>query len=57
MVNILRHAPAAPIMDEQAMQTFRHQWQAYLAFRRFLTDQAARFAQFLRVCTISVSCA
>jgi SAM-dependent methyltransferase len=29
MVNILRHAPAAPVLDEQAMQAFRHQWQAY----------------------------
>jgi SAM-dependent methyltransferase len=29
MVNILRHAPASPVVDEQAMQTFRRQWQAY----------------------------
>ena len=27
MVNVLRHA--APLMDEQAMEAFRHQWQIY----------------------------
>jgi SAM-dependent methyltransferases len=27
MVNILRHA--SPVMDEQAMEAFRHQWQVY----------------------------
>src|SRR5215467_10728412 len=27
MVNILR--PASPVMDEQAMEAFRHQWQIY----------------------------
>src|SRR6266851_1746463 len=27
MVNILRHA--SPLMDEQAMEAFRHQWQIY----------------------------
>jgi ubiquinone/menaquinone biosynthesis C-methylase UbiE len=29
MVNILRHASTSAIVDEQAMQTFRHQWQVY----------------------------
>jgi SAM-dependent methyltransferase len=29
MVNILRHAPASPVVDEEAMQTFRRQWQVY----------------------------
>lgn len=29
MVNILRHASASPVVDEQAMQTFRHQWEVY----------------------------
>ena len=29
MVNILRHAPSSPVVDEQAMQTFRRQWQVY----------------------------
>jgi SAM-dependent methyltransferase len=29
MVNILRHASASPVLDEQAMQTFRHQWRVY----------------------------
>src|SRR5215472_8076250 len=29
MVNILRHASTSPVLDEQAMQAFRHQWQVY----------------------------
>jgi len=29
LVNILRPASASPVLDEQAMQTFRHQWQVY----------------------------
>ena len=29
MVNILRHASASPVVDEQAMQTFRHQREVY----------------------------
>lgn len=44
MVNILRHAPASPVMDEQAMQTFRHQWQAYskLVDQDYFAHQAVR---------------
>src|SRR5215471_9661863 len=29
MVNILRSASTSPVMDEEAMQAFRHQWQIY----------------------------
>jgi SAM-dependent methyltransferase len=29
MVNILRPASTTPVVDEQAMQAFRHQWQIY----------------------------
>jgi hypothetical protein len=29
MVNILRHLSASPVVDEQAMQTFRDQWLVY----------------------------
>lgn len=29
MVNVLRHAPKSPVVDEQAMQQFRHGWQLY----------------------------
>src|SRR5262245_65577407 len=29
MVNILRPAPTSPVMDEESMQAFRHQWQIY----------------------------
>jgi len=29
MVNILRPASTSPVVDEQAMQAFRHQWQIY----------------------------
>jgi SAM-dependent methyltransferase len=29
MVNILRQAPASAVVDEEAMQTFRHHWQIY----------------------------
>jgi SAM-dependent methyltransferase len=42
MVNILRHASTSPVLDEQAMQTFRHQWQAYskLVDKDYLSHQA-----------------
>jgi len=42
MVNILRHASASPVVDEQAMQTFRHQWQVYskLVDNDYLSHQA-----------------
>jgi SAM-dependent methyltransferase len=44
MVNILRHASASPVVDEQAMQTFRHQWQVYskLVDNDYLSHQAVR---------------
>ena len=44
MVNILRHAPASPVVDEEAMQTFRHQWQVYskLVDNDYLSHQAVR---------------
>src|SRR5437867_3727225 len=44
MVNILRYASASPIVDEQAMQTFRHQWQVYskLVDNDYLSHQAVR---------------
>src|SRR5215471_15905293 len=29
MVNVLRSASTAPVVDEEAMQAFRHQWQIY----------------------------
>jgi ubiquinone/menaquinone biosynthesis C-methylase UbiE len=29
MVNILRHLSSSPVVDEQAVQTFRDQWQVY----------------------------
>ncbi len=29
MVNILHHVPASPVVDEKAMESFRHQWQLY----------------------------
>src|SRR6476620_9553675 len=29
MVNIVRHSMGSPIVDDQAMQAFRNQWQAY----------------------------
>src|ERR1051325_11810152 len=29
MVNILRQAPTSALLDEQAMQAFRHQWEVY----------------------------
>jgi SAM-dependent methyltransferase len=62
MVNILRHAPAAPVVDEQAMHQFRQQWQVYsklvehdyLAHRavrevlhRVLVEQVSRAFRFL----------
>jgi SAM-dependent methyltransferase len=42
MVNILRHTPASPVVDEEAMQTFRRQWQAYskLVDNDYLSHQA-----------------
>jgi SAM-dependent methyltransferase len=44
MVNILRHAPASPVVDEQAMQTFRHEWQVYskLVDHDYLAHQAVQ---------------
>jgi SAM-dependent methyltransferase len=44
MVNILRHTPASPVVDEQAMQQFRHQWQVYskLIDNDYLSHQAVR---------------
>jgi SAM-dependent methyltransferase len=44
MVNILRHAPASAVLDEQAMQEFRHQWQVYskLVDNDYLSHQAVR---------------
>jgi len=40
MVNILRQA--SPVLDEQAMEAFRHQWQAYskLVDNDYLSHQA-----------------
>ena len=44
MVNILHHSSASPVVDEQAMQTFRHQWQVYskLLDNDYLSTQAVR---------------
>ena len=44
MVNIPRHLSASPVVDEQAMQTFRHQWQVYskLVDNDYLSHQAVR---------------
>jgi SAM-dependent methyltransferase len=44
MVNILRHASASPVVDEQAMQTFRDQWQLYskLVDNDYLSHEAVR---------------
>lgn len=44
MVNILRHLSASPVVDEQAMQTFRHQWQVYskVVDNDYLSHQAVR---------------
>ena len=44
MVNILRHLSASPVVDEQAMQTFCHQWQVYskLVDSDYLSHQAVR---------------
>ena len=44
MVNILHPSSASPVVDEQAMQTFRHQWQAYskLLDNDYLSTQAVR---------------
>ena len=42
MVNILRRASASPVLDERAMQTFRHQWQVYskVVDNEYLSHQA-----------------
>ena len=44
MVNIVRHAPVSAVVDEQAMQAFRHQWQMYskLVDNDYLAHQAVR---------------
>jgi hypothetical protein len=44
MVNILRHAAASPVVDEQAMQTFLHQWQVYskLVDNDYVSHRAVR---------------
>src|SRR5262249_49105575 len=44
MVNILRHASASPVVDEQAMQAFRHQWQIYskVVDKDYLSHQAVQ---------------
>jgi SAM-dependent methyltransferase len=44
MVNIVRHVPASPVVDEQAMQTFRQEWQLYskLVDNDYLSYQAVR---------------
>jgi ubiquinone/menaquinone biosynthesis C-methylase UbiE len=44
MVNIIRHGPASPVLDEEAMETFHHQWQAYskLVDHDYLSHQAVR---------------
>src|SRR5215831_3381331 len=41
MVNILRPASTSPVVDEQAMQAFRHQWQIYskLVDKDYLSHQ------------------
>ena len=44
MVNIVRNAPVSAVVDEQAMQAFRHQWQMYskLVDNDYLAHQAVR---------------
>src|SRR5215467_9107822 len=44
MVNILRSASTSPVMDEQAMQAFRHQWQIYskVVDKDYLSHQAVQ---------------
>jgi SAM-dependent methyltransferase len=44
MVNILRHPPTSPVVDEQAMEAFRHQWQVYskLVDEDYVSHQAVR---------------
>ena len=44
MVNILHHSSASPVVDEEAMQTFRHQWQVYskLLDNDYLSTRAVR---------------
>src|SRR5262245_1567384 len=42
MVNILRPASTSPVLDEEAMQAFRHQWQIYskVVDKDYLSHQA-----------------
>jgi len=44
MVNILRHASTSPVVDDEAMQAFRHQWQTYskLIDKDYLSHQAVQ---------------
>jgi SAM-dependent methyltransferase len=44
MVDILRRAPAFPVVNEEAMQTFRHQWQVYgkVVDNDYLSHRAVR---------------
>ena len=44
MVNFVRHEPVSAVVDEQAMQAFRHQWQMYskLVDNDYLAHQAVR---------------
>src|SRR5262249_20920049 len=44
MVNILRRVSTSPVMDEEAMQAFRHQWQIYskVVDNDYLSHQAVQ---------------
>lgn len=44
MLDLVRNGPASPVVDEQAMETFRHQWQAYskLVDNDYFSHQAVR---------------
>src|SRR5215471_4790238 len=44
MVNVLRSASTAPVVDEEAMQAFRHQWQIYskVVDNDYLSHQAVQ---------------
>jgi len=44
MVNVLRRASTTPVVDEQAMQTFRHEWQVYskVVDNDYLSHQAVQ---------------
>src|SRR5215468_4477625 len=44
MVNILRPTSTTPVVDEQAMQAFRHQWQIYskVVDKDYLSHQAVQ---------------